>query len=111
MDDGFAGEWIGLFGEPGSLAFDDGIGPVTIRHFDFIKTVRFVDLNNSANGLNGGALRHGDFTSPPHGLELFQFTDKTGVGGLDAFDALNGRLAFGKKPGDGEGHGNAVISQ
>ena len=111
MEDGFAGERIGLCGEPGPLALDDGVGPVTVRHFDFIKSVRFVDLNDSTDGFDGGALSHGHFTLPPHGLELFQLPDKPRVGGLDALDALDNRLAFGKQTSDREGHGNAVIPQ
>ncbi len=110
MKDGLAVERVDRFGETGPFALDDSVGRMTVRHFDPVETVRFVDLNNSTNGLDGGAFRHGYFKSSSHCLELFQFADKPGVGGLNTLDTLDNRLAFGKKSGNRKGHSNAVIS-
>jgi len=46
-------------GKSRPFAFHDGIGAVPIGHFNFVKTVRLVDLDDSADGLDGGTLRHG----------------------------------------------------
>jgi hypothetical protein len=35
---------------------------------------------------------------------------EAGVGGIDAVGVVDDGFALGKKPGDGEGHGDAVIS-
>jgi len=49
--------------------------------------------------------------SAAHGLELLELADESGIRGLDALDAFNDGLALGEEPCDGEGHGDAVVSE
>jgi hypothetical protein len=58
MERDFSADGVLARGEERVFAPDDGVGAIAVGHFDTVKTVRFVDFDNSAGGLDRGTFRH-----------------------------------------------------